>query len=156
MLCIVLTMKTCYVVSMSSSSSEWDANSGMERLYITLIWGLPWSFLRKVSLYLISMWGHSCLSLAVDIADWLLVLAASDSESEVLSEEEFGSCVEMVDVGEEGTSGVVLWALAEVCEVPCREARCMNNLFKHVSPCGRGPEMGLDWALDALFQDGLV
>ena len=121
MLFIVLTMKMHYVVSMSSSSSELDACRRMERLCITLIWGLPWSFLRKVSLYLTGMWGHSCLLLNVDIADWPLVLAASGSESEVLSEEELGSCVEIVDVGEEGSSGVVLRSLVGVCEVSWRE-----------------------------------
>ena len=72
------------------------------------------------------------------------MLTVSDSESEVLSEEELGSCVEMVDVGEEGSSVVVLWSLVVVCEVPLRETRCASNLFKHMSACGGDPEMGLN------------
>ena len=52
------------------------------------------------------------------------MLAVSDSESEVLSEEELESCVQMVNVGEEGSSGVVLWSAVAICEVPLRETRC--------------------------------
>ena len=59
-----------------------------------------------------------------------------------MGEEELGLCVELYLVGEEG--GVVLWSSAVICEVPFKEARCVSNLFKHNSACGRGPEMGLN------------
>ena len=72
------------------------------------------------------------------------MLAVSDSESGVLSEEELGSCIEMVDVGEEGSGGVVLWSSVLICEVPLRETRCMSNLFKHNCACDGGAEMGLN------------
>ena len=72
------------------------------------------------------------------------MLAASESESESLNEEELGSYVEMVDVGEEGSSGVVLWSSFVICEVPLRETRCVSNLFKHNCASGGGPEMGLN------------
>ena len=90
------------------------------------------------------MWGCSCLSLTVDSVNCLFVLSASDSESEVLGEEEHGLCVEMVVVGKEGSNGVVLWCSVVICEVPFKETRCASNLFKHNSACGIGPEMGLN------------
>ena len=102
------------------------------------------------------MWGHSCLSLAIDIVDWSLVLSASDLESKVLGEEELGFCVKLIVVGEEGSNGVVLQSSVVICEVPLKETRCVSSLFKHNSACGRGPEMQLNWALDGLVGSGLV
>ena len=57
------------------------------------------------------MWGHSCLSLAMEIVDWPLVLSGSDSESALFDEEQ-GHCgevgVELLVVGDEGSEGMGL------------------------------------------------
>ena len=42
------------------------------------------------------------------------------------------------------------------CAVPLIEIRCMSNLLRHNSACGRGPEMGLLGGSDGLFEQGLV
>ena len=69
------------------------------------------TFFRKVSLYLMGMQGHSCLSIAVEIVDCPLVFSGFDSES-VLLEEEQGLCgelnVEMLIVSDEGSEGMML------------------------------------------------
>ena len=48
----------------------------------------------------------------------------------------------MVDAGEEGSGGVVLWSGAVICGLPFRETRCAGRLLKHISACGL--EMGLN------------
>ena len=131
-------------MSMSSSGSVSETGSGMERVGMTLTCGLPCSLFRKVSLYLIGKWGHSCLSLAVDRVDCPLVLCVSDSEPELLHADKLESCVQMVDVGEEVSDGEVLWSSVVICVLPFKEIICLSNFFKHKSARGRSPEMGLN------------
>ena len=88
--------------------------------------------------------GQSCLSLAVDMVDWLLVLsvllAASDSMS---VSKELELCEDDV-ILDEGSIGAASWCSVVVCALPFKETRCMSNLFKQISAFGRCPEMGLD------------
>ena len=140
---------------MSSSLSELDSGSGMESVGMIFTWGLPCSLWKNVSFYHMGKQGDSCLLLAVDITDWPLVLSvsadyllvstASDSESE---SKELGLCNEDVIVGDDSSEGAVSWWSDVICGLPFKEIRCANNLFKHIPAIGRGPEMGLDWALD--------
>ena len=67
-----------YVMSMSSSSSYSDWGSGMDRLFTIVTWGLPFIFLRKASLYLMGMQGHSCQLLAADIVEFVLYFSEVD------------------------------------------------------------------------------
>ena len=67
---LITILNDDYIMFMSSSSSsELDSGNGMERVGITLTFGLPFSLFRKVSLYHMGKWGHSCLLLAVDSVD---------------------------------------------------------------------------------------
>ena len=118
----------------SSSTSDPDDRSGMEMLFITLTYGCPCNLFRKVSLYLIGMWGHSCLLLAEETVDWPLVL--SGSESEIVPEEGEVSVeplvvgdkgVELVVVGDEGSEGRGLWSSALCWRTQFKETRCMSN-----------------------------
>ena len=64
--------------------------------------------------------------------------------------------VESVELGEEDelsseghvVGDVGLWdgsvlSFVEGCAIPLREIRCMSNLLRPNSACGRGPEMGV-------------
>ena len=64
---------------MASSSSDSDWGSGMDKLFIILTWSLPFIFLRKTSLYLMGMQGHSHQLLAVDIVKFALSTSEVDS-----------------------------------------------------------------------------
>ena len=53
-------------------------------------------------------------------------------------------CDELLVVGDEGSEGVGELSSSVSCNVPFRETRCANNLPKHNSAGGDGPEMGLE------------
>ena len=59
-------------MSISSSSSVSDGGSGMDRLFMVATCGLPLSFFRNASLYLIGSLGHSCQSVTVDAVKAML------------------------------------------------------------------------------------
>ena len=67
---------------MSSSSSVSDGGSGMDKLFRVVTCGLPFSFFKKVSLYIIGSWGHNCQSLAVDAVKVMLSGSEVDSEED--------------------------------------------------------------------------
>ena len=47
-------------------------------------------------------------------------------------------------------------SFVEGCTIPLREIRCVSNLLRHNSACGRGPEMGIWGELDGLVEWGVV
>ena len=65
---------------MPSSSSVSDGGSGMDKLLSVVTCGLPFSFFKKASLYLIGSRGCNCWSLAVDAVE--VMLSGSDVDSE--------------------------------------------------------------------------
>ena len=92
-------------MSLSSSSSESDGGSGMDKLFMVLIWDLPFSIFRKASLYLIGRQGCSCQSLAVDIAE--VVLPGSDDNSVILGDDSEVESVELIEDDEHSSEGYV-------------------------------------------------
>ena len=140
-----------------SSSSELDSGSGMESVGMIFTWGLPCSLWRKVSLYCMGKWDQSCLSLAVEMVNWLpvlsVVLAVSDSES---GSEELKLWEEDVIVGDEGSKGAMSTCSVVVCRLPFKETSYVSKMFKHISAFGGGPELGLDWGLDGFVWEVLV
>ena len=76
-------------ISSSSSSSEPDGGNGMDRLFIVATCGLPLSFFRNASLYLMGTLGRSCRSLMVDAVEAKLpVDSGEDTVDSVLLEPE--------------------------------------------------------------------
>ena len=71
-------------MSISSSSSVSDGGRGMDRQFMIATCGLPFSFFRKVSLYLIGRHRRSWWSLAVDSSEEVLPDSDEDSVFSVL------------------------------------------------------------------------
>ena len=72
--------------------------------------------------------GHSCLSLAVEIVEWSLVLSSeSDSVLLVYDGEKHGLSVDILIVGDEGSGCVCVLSSGVVCRVPFSAKRCMSN-----------------------------
>ena len=73
----------------SSSSSVSDGGNGMDRLFMVVTCGLPLSFFRNASLYLMGSLGRSCRSLMVDAVEAKLpVDSGEDTVDFVLLESE--------------------------------------------------------------------
>ena len=83
----------------SSSSSESDGGNGMDRLFIVATCGLPLSFFRNTSLYLIGTLGRSCRSLMVDAVEAKLPVDSGEDTvvSVLLESEELTVCDELID-----------------------------------------------------------
>ena len=88
-------------MSISSSSSVSDRGSGMDK-FMVITCGLPLSFFKKASLYLISNLGHSRWSLAVDAVE---VMLSVDSEED---------SVDSVLLGDAGVESVELTVHSEL------------------------------------------
>ena len=72
-------------MSISSSSSVSDGGSGMDKLFMVITCGLPLSFFKKASLYLMGNLGCSHWSLAVDAVKVMLsVNSEEDSVDSIL------------------------------------------------------------------------
>ena len=92
----------------------------------------------------------------------VFVLSASEVDSVTLDEEsevesmvlceEHELCSEGHVVGVEGSGCVLVLCSVEGCGVPFKEIRCVNNLSRHNSVCGGGPEIGVYWMLDGLMR----
>ena len=65
---------------MSSSSSVSGGGNGMDKFFRVVTCGLPFSFFKKASLYLIDSQGHSWWSLAVDAVEVMLSGSEVDLE----------------------------------------------------------------------------
>ena len=89
-------------MSISSSSSVSDGGSGMDKLFMVVTCGLPLSFFKKASLYLIGNLGHSRRSLAVDAVK---VMLSVDSEED---------SVDSVLLGDTGVESVELTVHGEL------------------------------------------
>ena len=82
-----------------------------------------------------------------------VVLSVSDKDSAIQGDEyEVESWVLIEEdelssnghvVGDEGLWGGSVLSFVEGCAIPLREIRCMSNLLRHNSACGRDAEIGV-------------
>ena len=87
------------ISSSSSSVSDGGSGSGIDRLFIVATCGLPLSFFRNASLYLIGSLGHSCRSLMVDAVEAKLPVDSGEDtvDSVLLESEELTVYNELID-----------------------------------------------------------